>query len=174
MVPPVALEMSRGRVCDVRVEVRPHFATPPCATRKGKERRRGAMTRVRSRGLPRVRSRGRHVARRGSRVRYTPHPERRRNFTTSSQRESDEGKVRAPAELQTRASCARGGSRTHQARALGLLAEVVEQRGHVAEALGGIFPVIRGAIRRRSVVFCSFSSVPRSRAPLVFRRFREP
>jgi hypothetical protein len=28
-VPPVALEMSRGRVCDVRVEVRPHFATPP-------------------------------------------------------------------------------------------------------------------------------------------------
>ena len=30
MVPPVALEMSRGRVCDVRVEVRPHFATPPC------------------------------------------------------------------------------------------------------------------------------------------------
>lgn len=31
---------------------------------------------------------------------------------------------------------------THQAGALRLLAEVVEQRGHVAEALGRIFPAI--------------------------------
>ena len=61
-----------------------------------------------------------------------------------------------------------GGGRTHQASALGLLAEVVEQRGHVAEALGGIFPANRGAIRRRSVVFRSFSSVPQSHARSCF------
>ena len=33
-----------------------------------------------------------------------------------------------------------GGGRTHQASALGLLAEVDEQRGHVAEGLGRILP----------------------------------
>lgn len=97
--------------------------------------------------------------------RHTP---RRRDFASSSRRESGEGKVRGGL-ADTRANVAQAeGGRTHQASALGLLAEVVEQRGHVAEALGGILPAIRGAIRRRSVVVRSFSSVPQSRARSFF------
>ena len=50
---------------------------------------------------------------------------------------------------------------THQASALGLLAEVVEQRGHVAEALGGILPVKKERGLSVSDLPSSASRIPR-------------
>lgn len=44
------------------------------------------------------------------------------------------------------------GEETYQTSALGFLPEVVQQRGHVAEAFGSIFPVVRYESRNMSVI----------------------
>ena len=169
MVPPVALEMSRGSaVVDVRVEVRPPPRRHPESSRKeGKdvrEVRRRAGSRIRSLAVSR-RRREAHPAL----VRTASHPTGRRDIyaTCIRRRETSRwdarwGKCAADLQGDTRDDrLAGGGGRTHQASALGLLAEVVEQRGHVAEALGGIFPVKKERGLGVSDVPSSVFSVPR-------------
>jgi hypothetical protein len=117
MVPPVALEMSRGRVCDVRVEVRPHFATPPCEIEeRGGGGQRGTGTRVGGRRPDLVVSRRRRAARRGSRMhRITP----RAAATLRRRRGANPARGKCAADLQTRAQTLRrrkGVGRTRPAR----------------------------------------------------------
>jgi hypothetical protein len=117
MVPPVALEMSRGRVCDVRVEVRPHFATPPCEIEeRGGGGQRGTGTRVGDRRPDLVVSRRRRAARRGSRMhRITP----RAAATLRRRRGANPARGKCAADLQTRAQTLRrrkGVGRTRPAR----------------------------------------------------------
>ena len=157
----------RGRVCGVRVGCGP---SPRATLRVRGKRERTSERYGDAHGKPNTFSRGVARRRRDTSwlVRARRHTPRRRDLrviVAAQQIGRGESARRTCRHARRRAG---GGGRTHQASALGLLAEVVEQRGHVAEALGGIFPANRGAIRRRSVVFRSFSSVPQSHARSCF------
>ena len=153
MVPPVALLMARGLCVLVRCEVRPHLVTPAfCLKTQRIEKERpgvserdmhpGRATCADHLGLEVGRGARATCARLGSGEEAIVLGESSRSL----------GKGKEICYLPSHRKETRGGwlvsvgpRGTHHAGALRLLAEVVQQRGHVAEALGRIFPARGGS-----------------------------